>query len=142
MFFMLALAGESHLLDAQGETIMARPCTRFITALSSDDLEFLLMTWRTHKTHSVRCRAHAIILSSQNVSVPELTRIFGIDDDTARSWLARWEQRGREGLEDDYRPGGPFKIDEAGRQLAIDLLHEHPNNPNVVINGGSDFASH
>lgn len=113
---------------------MARPCTRFITDLSDEDLEFLLATWRTHKHHAVRCRAHAIVLSSQEVSVPELTRIFGIDDDTARSWLARWEERGREGLEDEERPGHPFKLDEAGRQLAIDLLHEHPNNPNEVIN--------
>ena len=112
---------------------MARPCTRFITDLSVDDLEFLLGTWRSHKHHIVRWWAHAIILSSQKVSVPELTKVFGIDDDTARSLLTRWEQHGRDGLEDDFRPGGPPKLDEAGRKLVIDLLHEHTNNPNVVI---------
>lgn len=116
-FFKLALAGGSHLLGTDGtdgETIMARPCTRFITDLSNEDLEFLLTTWRTHKYHAVRCRAHAIVLSSQKVSVPELTQIFGIDDDTARSWLTRWEERGSDGLEDEERPGGPSKLDAAG----------------------------
>lgn len=97
-----------------------------VADLTDDDREFFLKTWRTHDRHSVRCRAHAILLSAQEVSVPQLTMIFNIDDDTARSWLSRWEERGREGLEDAPRPGGPFKVDDAGRKLAIDLLHEHP----------------
>jgi transposase len=130
---MLALARISHLPDFMGEAIVAAPCTRFIADLTDDDREFLLKTWRTHDRHSVRCRAHAILLSAQEVSVPQLTMIFNIDDDTARSWLSRWEQGGREGLEDAPRPGGPFKVDDAGRKLAIDLLHEHPNSPNTVI---------
>ena len=95
---------------------MPRPCCRFIEKLSEDDCEFLTKTWRSHNSHAVRARAHAILLSAKGITVPELTKIFSIDDDTARSWLKRWEERGREGLEDESRPGGPFKLDEAERE--------------------------
>ena len=67
------------------------------------------------------------------MSVPQLTEIFSVDDNTVRSWLDRWDGQGRDGLEDLPRPGGPFKLDESQRQMTIDLLHEHPNNPKVVI---------
>lgn len=49
---------------------------------------------------------------------------FNIDDDTARSWLSRREERGREGLENAPRPGVPFKADVLCSKLAIDLLYE------------------
>jgi transposase len=112
---------------------MPRPCSRFIENLSENDREFLIKTWRTHPVHAVRLRSHAILLSAKGVSVPELTNIFSIDDDTARSWLERWEKRGRAGLEDEPRAGGPFKLDESERRKAIELLREHPNNPRLVL---------
>jgi len=112
---------------------MPRPCCRFIKDLSEEDRAFLVKAWRSHSVHAVRARAHAILLSAKGISVPELTTIFSIDDDTARSWLKRWEERGRDGLEDEIRPGGPFKLDESQREKAVELLQEHPNNPRLVI---------
>jgi transposase len=112
---------------------MTRVCTRFIADLSVEDQEFLVVSWRTHSAHAVRVRSHAILLSAKGISVPQLTEIFSVDDNTVRSWLDRWDGQGRDGLEDLPRPGGPFKLDESQRQMTIDLLHEHPNNPKVVI---------
>ncbi len=116
-----------------GSEMMPRPCCRFIKDLSEDDREFLTATWRSHTSHVARARAHAILLSAKGMSIPELKKIFSIDDDTARSWLKRWEQNGREGLEDADRPGGPCKLDESGRAKAIELLQQNPNNPRVVL---------
>lgn len=73
---------------------MPGSCSRFIEALTDDDREYLIRAWRTHPTHAARVRAHAILLSAKGVSVPKLSNIFSIDDDTARRWLKRWEELG------------------------------------------------
>jgi transposase len=112
---------------------MPRPCSRFVDELNDADREFLIKAWRTHPAHASRARAHAILLSDKGFSVPEICSVFSIDDDTARSWLKRWEERGRAGLEDEPRSGGPFKLAEEDREKAIDLLRENPNNPRKVI---------
>lgn len=112
---------------------MPRPCSRFVEDLSDDDRQFLINAWRTHPVHAVRVRAHAILLSAKGLSVPDLTKIFSIDDDTARSWLKRWEERGHAGLEDEPRSGGPFKADEPARKKAVDILRKYPNNPRLAL---------
>jgi len=113
---------------------MSRPASKFVNSLSEADRQFLERTWRQHSTYTVRCRAHAVLLSSQGFSVTQLQRIFDISKPTALAWIDRWEQRGREGLEDEPRPGGPPALsEEEQREIVRPLLEQCPRQPNKIL---------
>lgn len=112
---------------------MARQASKFVKPLSSSDRDWLLHTWRTHRLHGVRSRAHAVLLSEKGYTVKQLMETFEIDEDTARSWIDRWEASGRNGLEDRPRPGGPSKLDDDDQQQLKRLLQEHPSDPRRVL---------
>lgn len=108
--------------------------TKFVTPLSDADVQFLEETWRQHPTYTVRCRAHAILLSNQGYSVTELRAIFGISKPTALAWINRWEDAGREGLEDEPRPGGPpILTQEEQDKVLKPLLEQFPRRPKKVL---------
>lgn len=112
---------------------MSRPASKFVDQLSSEDRQWLLMTWKSHRLHAVRSRAHAVLLSNQGFSIKALSGAFLIVEDTARAWINRWLQRGREGLEDDPRPGGPPILNGEEQEIALGLLRQHPTDPRAVI---------
>lgn len=112
---------------------MSRPASRFIHPLSDADRQWLTQTWRTHRSHAVRSRAHAILLSAKGYSVRQLMETFDIDEDTARAWLHRWETSGRDGLKDKPRPGAPPKLDEDEQAQLKQLIEQHPSDPRRVI---------
>lgn len=112
---------------------MSRPASKFVGALSTEDQNWLVKTWMEHGTHRVRCRAHAVLLSSQGLSARAIAEIFVIDEDTARGWIDRWLCNGRTGLEDKARPGGPPILTGEEKQLAIEILRQNPSQPRTVI---------
>jgi len=112
---------------------MSRPASKFVDRLSVEDRQWLLTTWKSHRLHGVRSRAHAVLLSNQGFSIKALSEAFLISEDTARAWIDRWLQRGRAGLEDDPRPGGPPALNDKEQKVALQLLREHPSDPRTVI---------
>ena len=112
---------------------MARPASKFVKPLSARDREFLDSVWREHEVYTVRCRAHAILLSAEGFTVAQLQEIFQISKPTALGWIDRWEERGREGLEDESRPGNPPTLDEKEQELLKDLLKRFPRQPRRVL---------
>ena len=119
-------------------TAMARPATKFVDQLSNEDREWLMATWKSHRLHAVRCRAHAVLLSNQGWTVRELSQTFSIDEETARAWVDRWLQHGRSGLEDGPRPGAPPILNDDERKIAVGLIGQQPSNPRAVINAIAD----
>jgi hypothetical protein len=69
---------------------MGRYATKFAT-VTQDDREWLRGQWKNGETHTTRCRAHAIILSSQHLSTVEISLILAVTYETVSSWLDRWE---------------------------------------------------
>jgi len=112
---------------------MGRPATKFVKPLSKADQEHLVQVCREHKVYTVRCRAHAILLSSRGFPVSEIQEIFNISKPTALSWLDRWEERGQGGLEDEPRPGGPPILDEKEQGILKDILKRFPRKPKKVL---------
>jgi transposase len=113
---------------------MSRRPSKFVKPLSEADSKYLNQVWRAHKTYTVRCRAHAILLSNQGYSVSELQEIFGISKPTALGWINRWQEHGREGLEDEPRPGGPPHLTEQQQKEVVKpLLEQFPREPKKVI---------
>jgi transposase len=101
--------------------------------LSAVDRAFLNKVWREHPTYTVRCRAHAILLSARGFTVTQLQSILSISRRTALAWLDRWKDRGRDGLEDAPRSGGPPKLNEQEQEVFREELRRHPRQPKRVI---------
>lgn len=113
---------------------MARPPSVFVGELVEDDREWLIETWKTHRMHSTRARALAILLSSQGRTIIEIASLLMIDEDTSRSWINRWLNGKRENLEDEHRVGGPSKLNDDELAVVVELIKEHPSEPKVVLN--------
>lgn len=112
---------------------MARPAERFVEPLTNEQISHLRRAWKGDPRHRVRCRAHAILLSNQGVSVPQLRVVFDAADGTIRGWLERWERAGLDGLVDEDRPGRTPELDEQEQNLAVTLLKEYPRQPARVL---------
>lgn len=112
---------------------MGRPASKFVKPLSEPDQQHLEQVWREHKVFTVRSRAHAILLSSQGFTVSEIQKVFDVSKPTALGWIDRWEERGRDGLEDEPRPGGPPTLDEKEQGILKEVLKQFPRQPNKVI---------
>jgi transposase len=112
---------------------MGRPAVKFVRPLSEADQDYLKKVWREHKVYTVRCRAHAVLLSARGFTVSEIQEVFDISKPTALGWIDRWEERGRIGLEDEPRPGGPPSLDEEEQEILKDLLKRFPRQPKRVL---------
>ncbi len=112
---------------------MARPAVLFADIKSEQQRDRLVELWKQHPNHYTRMRGHAIILSDAGYKVSQLVDIFGVDRDTAASWISRFNQGGVDALFDDDRPGGPRKIVEQELRILEDLLREYPSHPAKVI---------
>lgn len=112
---------------------MARPAERFVESLTKEQIADLTSAWKDDARHRVRCRAHAILLSNQGISVPDLCVVFDAADGTIRDWLERWERAGLDGLEDEDRPGRPPELDDDEQELAVELLKKYPRQPARVL---------
>jgi transposase len=79
------------------------------------------------QTGYVAERARMILLSARGFSVPEITDIFEVTDETVYKWLGRFEAEGPEGLLDRPRSGRPRGIDDETEKQLQELLEESPS---------------
>ncbi|MGP8337811.1 MAG: IS630 family transposase [Methanosarcinaceae archaeon] len=79
-----------------------------------------------HHSHSVRRRAHSILLSAEGFSIGEIARIYQIHRDTVADIFDRWEKEGIQGLYDAPKSGRPPKLSEDEANEAIKFLKQDP----------------
>jgi len=60
--------------------------------------EMLSQGYKNHRSHSVRCRFKAILLSSQGKQVKDIASIFEVRTRTIYQWMDNWEKDGLLGL--------------------------------------------
>lgn len=63
---------------------------RFIE-LTSEQRHQLTLLYKTSQDHRERQRAHALLLSKRNYSIPDLADLFELDRDTVSRWMDRWQ---------------------------------------------------
>ena len=107
--------------------------TKFVSALSLDQVRSLEALAEDAPVRRVRMRAHGILLSARGSSVDEIARIYQVHRDTVSSWLDRFTHSGVDGLRDKPRSGSPSKLDAQEQEVAKELLKAHPNAPKVVL---------
>ena len=65
-----------------------------------------------------RARAHSILLSSRQVTIKEIVKIYQVERETVSSWIKQWEHTGVESLYDQPRCGRPAKLTREEKELA------------------------
>lgn len=105
---------------------MARPAERFVNHLTEDEATALLEAWKHGQTHRLRCRAHAVLLSSDRWTVSDIAKAFQVAIRTVYAWLDRWD--GYQSLEDAPRSGAPPTLSDDEQQIALEELEKSPQN--------------
>lgn len=59
--------------------------------LTSQQGQQLTQLYKTSPDHRERQRAHALLLSQRNYSIPDLADLFEVDRDTVSRWMTRWQ---------------------------------------------------
>ena len=86
----------------------------FVRPLTDDERRDLQGLART-EVGRVSERIRMVLLSGRGYPVPQIAAIFECDEATVRTWLARFEADGVDGLRDRPRPGRPRKADAGAR---------------------------
>lgn len=88
---------------------------RFIENLTEKEQRSLTKGYKTGNSPVYQRRCHCILLSSQQYTVNELSKLFGVSINTVYDWFNRWESSGIEGL--SLQPG-------RGRKKKLDTENE------------------
>ena len=75
----------------------------------------------------VAVRAHMVLLSSREFTIPEISNIYQISDTTIYNWFNRFDQEGPPGLYDQPRSGRPPKMDEEAKGYpSVSSMNDYP----------------
>jgi transposase len=112
------------------------PRLRFVRAVSEEEKVALQEMYASHASFRTRQRAHAILLSSKEYTIPQLQEVFGVDRDTISNWINRFETKGVVGLEEGQRSGRPtIYTDEEINQFKVLI----DNEPSQIKKAKADF---
>ena len=60
--------------------------------LTTKQSQQLTQLYKTSQDHRERQRAHALLLSQRNYTIPDLADLFEVDRDTISHWMDRWQE--------------------------------------------------
>ena len=83
--------------------------------LTSQQEQQLNQLYKTSQHHRERQRAHALLLSHRNYTIPDLADLFIVDRDTVVRWMDRWQDwltntENPLTLQDQARTGRPSSL--------------------------------
>ncbi len=99
---------------------------RFVRPLSAHEREELTLTYKTNDNARLVRRCHAVLLSSDGKSVPEIAKLLLTDQSSVHRWLDRFETGGAAGLVTEWGPGRPPGWDEEYEVLLVELVRHDP----------------
>lgn len=60
-------------------------------SLTTTQVDQLTRLYKTSPDHRERQRAHALLLSQRNYTIPDLAELFEVNRDTISRWMERWQ---------------------------------------------------
>lgn len=99
----------------------------------SDEERAALASWQRSPKRVAFLRARTILLAEREGSATEIARVLGLDAQTVRETLHRFEAGGLSGIEPKPHPGRPRIFGEREADVLIELLHDWP-----TAHGGPD----
>jgi transposase len=100
---------------------------RFVSTLSLTDVQVLTEAYLHGKKPTLRRRAHAILLSHNEHTIDQISKILSFGRDTISIWIKTWEKDGLEGLIDKPRTGRPVIYNEQDRERLKVLVSQAPH---------------
>jgi transposase len=92
----------------------------------TDDEQTELRRMTRQEIGRVSQRAHMILLSARQRTVPEIATLFAVSRATVRYWIRQFEAAGPAALYDDPRSGRPRKLTAEGEQQLVRMLVSDP----------------
>jgi transposase len=106
---------------------------KYAAFLSSEYKIMLQDMWHYHPISRCRQRAHAILLSARNYSIPQIAEILEVERRAVSAWIDGWEAQGLLGLYDKPRCGRPPIFTDDESILIEQLTNEEPRQLKRVL---------
>ncbi len=98
----------------------------YVRQLSREELELLPKLLQHVQNNRLLKRYHAIWFSHLGKSVQEIAELLDVSEESVRNWIHVFDERGFEGLVDDWRSGRPPKADATYIERLLDVVHISP----------------
>ena len=105
--------------------------TRFVAQLTTEEIKTLEASFKTHSSHSVRIRAHAILLSNRQFSIDRIAEIFNVHRQTVVEWFDRWQED--RSVEDVSGRGRKPKLKDEEQTEALKILDQNPQSSRQAL---------
>ena len=106
---------------------------QFMRELNPETLQLLDRLYRQSRHHQVRQRAHCLILTTQSLTIAQLTEIFGVTHKTLYNWFKAWEQRGMVGLYDRPVRGRKPALTLVQKEQIRSWAGQHPKQLKLIV---------
>lgn len=99
---------------------------KYVTPFTEEIKQTLKEMYLKHPKSRCRQRAHAIILSSESLSIPEIVKVLPVRRNAVSEWIDNWEKYGLIGLYDAPRSGRPPIYDDEDIEAFKNLVDNEP----------------
>ncbi|MCX6029373.1 MAG: IS630 family transposase [Chloroflexi bacterium] len=99
---------------------------RFVRELTAPEQAVLNETYKTGPAVDLGRRCHAVLLSADGWSVPQVAQLLRVDQATVHRWLDRFTTEGVAGLTTQWSNGRPPAWDEAYEWLLVETVRHDP----------------
>jgi len=106
---------------------------KYITPLSDAEIETLHQMHAHHPSRRARMRAHSLLLSHQRYTIPQIARLYQVDQRRVSAWMDRWQAWGLVGLYDRPRSGRPAIFTAEEQQTVYEYLDDSPKDVKKVV---------
>ncbi len=114
---------------------MTQKFVLYIKHLLPEEIIALSEMHKNHPIHSSRRRAHAILLSDQEHSVPMICSIYNVCRQTVSTWFSNWEKNGIDGLVDCQGRGRRSILTEKQQRNLVLKVKKSPRSLKSVLSG-------
>src|SRR3989441_1591887 len=106
---------------------------KYVTPLSDVEIETLQQMHAYHPSRRARMRAHSLLLSHQRYTIPQIARLYQVDQRRVSAWMDRWQAWGLVGLYDRPRSGRPAIFTAEEQQTVYEYLDDSPKDVKKVV---------
>ena len=105
----------------------------YIKHLLPEEITALNVMHKNHPLHLSRSRAHAILLSFKEHSVPMICSIYNVCRQTVSTWFSNWEKNGIDGLVDCQGRGRRGILTEKQQISLVQRVEKSPRSLKSVL---------
>jgi len=106
---------------------------KYVAPLNDAEIETLQQLQAHHPSRRARMRAHSLLLSHQRYTIPQIARIYQVDQRRVSDWIGRWQTSGLVGLYDRPRSGRPPIFNAEEQQKVYECLDDSPKDVQKVV---------